>query len=73
MTNTASKLSTDAVNKPFKVGDRVISKDFGAHAATVIAFFDSVNSVCFVAVETDWGRPYFWRLDLVSAAPEPRP
>lgn len=51
----------------FKVGDRVANKELAFQAATVIAFFDAIDGVRFVAVENDWGQAHLWRLDLVCA------
>lgn len=51
----------------FKVGDRVAHKERVFQAANVIAFFDAIDGVRFVAVENDWGQSHFWRLDLVCA------
>ena len=50
-----------------KVGDRVVNKKRVVEVATVIGFFDSIDGVRFAAVENDFGRADFWRLDLVSA------
>lgn len=50
----------------FKVGDRVINTEIVCHAANVLAFFDAIDGVRFVAVENDWRQSHFWRLDLVA-------
>lgn len=53
----------------FKVGDRVVNVADGNTRATVIGLFESIDGDRFVAVETTFGKSYFWRVGLCNPAP----
>lgn len=65
----ADRIEASAPISTIKVGDRVVNPSSNIESeAIVIGFFDSVDGVRFAAVESGWGRSYFWRLDLCNPA-----